>query len=217
MSTNGFDYLLDEEMFVGGGILGTLGTVYIVALLVSLVTYVLMSVGLYAIAKRRNIRHPWLSWIPSLGQLWILGCISDQYRYVTKGQVRNRRKWLLGLCIVLLALTVALMVTEVRMVLVTASLGNSSLGAAQQVLGLLLSVLAISFAVLVVTVVLAVLEYMALYDLFKSCEPGNAVLFLVLGIFFGILMSIFVFAVRKRDGGMPPQGGANPEAYLPNG
>ena len=62
--------------------------------------YVLRSLGFYTIAKRRGINHPWMSWVPVL-DLWVLGCISDQYRYVVKGQNAKKRKWLLGLNIAL--------------------------------------------------------------------------------------------------------------------
>ena len=52
----------------------------------SVVTYVLTSLGLYTMAKRRMINHPWLSWVP-VANMWILGSLSDQYRYVARGQV----------------------------------------------------------------------------------------------------------------------------------
>lgn len=56
--------------------------------------YVLTALALYTMAKRRGIKHPWLAWIP-VADMWLLGTISDQYRYVAKGQVRNSRKTLL--------------------------------------------------------------------------------------------------------------------------
>lgn len=65
--------------------------------------YVLTALALYTIAKRRGIKRPWLAWIP-VADMWLLGCISDQYRYVTKGQVTNRRKTLLTLNIVWMVL-----------------------------------------------------------------------------------------------------------------
>ena len=61
--------------------------------------YVLLGLGLFALAKNRRIQNPWLAWIP-VGNLWLLGCISDQYQYVVNGQVTNKRKALLVLNIV---------------------------------------------------------------------------------------------------------------------
>ena len=47
--------------------------------------------------------------------------------------------------------------------------------------------------------------YIAYYDLFRSCKPNNAVLFLVLSIFVGVTTPFFLFFNRKKDGGMPPR------------
>ena len=59
----------------------------------AVVCYVLEGKSLSAIARRRGIEKPWLAWVP-VGSSWLLGSISDQYRYVTYGQVRSRRKLL---------------------------------------------------------------------------------------------------------------------------
>jgi hypothetical protein len=64
-----------------------------------IVSYILEGKALSAIARRRGIEKPWMAWVP-VGSSWLLGCISDQYRYVAYGQVRNRRKllpWLAGI------------------------------------------------------------------------------------------------------------------------
>ena len=64
---------------------------WIVLMLISIVMYVLQSIGLYKTAKRRGIHNAWLSWLP-VGCTWIIGCISDQYQYVVRGKIRNKRK-----------------------------------------------------------------------------------------------------------------------------
>ena len=63
--------------------------------LFSIACYVLSSLALYTLASRRGIRKAWLSWIPVLN-VWILGSLSDQYRYVVKGQIKSKRKILLA-------------------------------------------------------------------------------------------------------------------------
>jgi hypothetical protein len=32
---------------------------------------------MYTIAKRRQINHPWMAWVPVV-DMYLLGCISDQ-------------------------------------------------------------------------------------------------------------------------------------------
>ena len=61
-----------------------------VAPLVSIAIYVFTALSLYTVAKRRGIAAPWLAWVP-VARLWVLGSLSDQYRYLTQGQIRHKR------------------------------------------------------------------------------------------------------------------------------
>ena len=56
-----------------------------------------------------------------------------------------------------------------------------------------------------ISIAYAVFRYMALYDIYKSLDPENCVLFLVLSILFGITEPFFLFFSREKDGGMPPR------------
>ena len=76
--------------------------------------YVLTSLALYTVAQRRGIRKPWLAWVPVLN-CWILGSLSDQYRYVVLEQNKSKRKVLLVLnlvkAVLILVVTVLAAVT----------------------------------------------------------------------------------------------------------
>ena len=181
---------------VGAGALGIFVVVYLLIIFAALaffaVSYVFYSLGLYTIANRRGIRHSWLAWVP-VGNLWILGSISDQYRYVAKGKVTNCRKLLPGFGIGLTAGYILwLFVT-----LFNLAAGNEGLALLLLILG--------GLVILAAAIWLAVCQYMAYYDLYRSCEPDNGVLFLVLSIVFSAAMPFFVFACRKKDLGMPPR------------
>jgi len=181
---------------MGSGILGVFAFIYFVVLFISLafyaVTYVLHSWSLYTIAKRRGIRNGYLAWIP-VGNLWILGNISDQYQYVVKRKIKNRRKKLLGLSIGLCAgYFLWLFVT----------LTNLAIGKEATALFLLIFG---GVAILIVAICVAVYRYLAYYDLYRSCEPDNAALYLVLSIVFSVVLPFFVFICRNRDLGMPPR------------
>ncbi len=185
----------------GASVLGVFFVVYFLVMLatmaLSMASYVLHSLGLYTIASRRGIRNSWLAWIP-LGNLWILGNISDQYQYIVKGKVKNRRKLLLGLTIGAVVVCFFLMGTFVLGLFLTEGVGG------EIATGILLIVLS-AILIAAVSITLVILEYMCLYDLFRSCEPSNAVLYLLLSIFFTVMMPIFVFLCRKKDLGMPPR------------
>ena len=47
-----------------------------------------------------------------------------------------------------------------------------------------------------------VFYHMSNYDLYRSCNPKNAVTFLVLGIIFPITQPFFYLSCRKKDLGM---------------
>jgi hypothetical protein len=128
-----------------------------------------------------------------------VGCISDQYRYVTKGEVKNKRKALLILKIIVEVLSLCLVACNCIL-----------LFGAQRITLTVAATMAIvetvvSFVVLGVGLAAMVVSYMAMYDLYCSCEPGNAVLYLVLSIFIRWLTPVFLMIVRKKDGGMPPR------------
>ena len=182
--------------------LGIWMTVMLISIACGIAMYVLRSLGMYTVAKRRGIRHPWLSWIP-FGDAWMLGCISDQYQYKAKGKIRNRRKLLLGLSIAMTAVVVLFYIWMFASVFGLVMSGQIELLSDIQILRLLLPMLAFIMAVCVLGIVTAVFQYIACYHLFESCDPNQAVLFTVLSIFFSFLLPIFIFVSRKKDLGMP--------------
>lgn len=193
---------------VGGFMLVFVLLFYLLMVGLAVVMYVFNALGMYTIAKRRGIHHPWLSWVP-VGDVWILGSISDQYQYVAKGRVRNRRKVLLGLTIAILATTIPVF----AMAFVAGFTEAAGMDQAEVLFGSALAVMLLAYvAMMVLAVILAVFQYIALYDLYTSCDPNNSVMFLILSIFFGIA-SFFVFACRKKDLGMPPR--KQPELVQP--
>lgn len=182
-------------------VIGFVLVFYLLLLAFGVVTYILQSLGFYKIAKRRGIRNPWLAWLP-IGNMWILGSISDQYQYVAKGCVRNRRKVLTGLNVAMLAAATPMYISAI----VSALAEAAAMDANETLFGATVGILLITYLVLVIISVIAVvLQYMSLYNLYVSCDPGNGVLYLVLSIFVSVTMPFFVFACRNKDGGMPPR------------
>ena len=169
--------------------------------------YVLRALGLYTIAKRRGINHPWMGWVPVL-DLWVLGCISDQYQYVVKEKDKNKRKWLLGLSI---ALAVVYIVFFVFCGIAVAGVISGATGGLREeqlltaLMGPATGLLICLIPLVIIAIAVAVIRYVAFYDLYTSCNPQNNVLFLVLSIFFSVTEPFFVFFIRNKDEGMPPR------------
>lgn len=202
-------YMAEEGMAeVIGALLSGL-TTNVMSFGVSIVAYVFTALGLYTIAQRRGIKNPWMAWVPVLN-VWILGSIADQYRYVAKGEVRSRRKVLMTTAILQTVAWLAVMVLlVVMMVKVVMQIPNFGMMSDQMLLSMVLELLLPMagglLAMGVIAIVHAVFSYIAYADLFASCEPDNKVLYLVLGIFISITLPIFVFICRKKDLGMPPR------------
>lgn len=181
-----------------GLLFGVFAVVMLFTLALSVVIYVLQSISMYTIAKRRGIHKPWLAWIP-VGNWWILGSISDQYQYVAKGKVRNRRKVLLWLTVAATLVGIPYYIASFGSMIGLAGGTEAGTFAASAVM------LVCSLATSVLSIVSVVYHYIALYDLYASCQPNNSVLYLVLSIVFNITQPIFMFICRNKDEGMPPR------------
>ena len=171
--------------------------------LIGIATYVLSALGLYTIAKRRGLNHPWLAWIP-VASAWIVGSLSDQYRYVVNGENKSKRKVLLTLNIITTVLSLVMVACGIGMVaqaLIGAAGGIDEEAMVQAVIGPLVGVLGLCLPLVGVAIAYAVIYYMALYDIFRSLDPNNCVLFLVLSIVFSVTEPFFLFFNRNKDGG----------------
>ena len=200
MISHSVDYLESGLWLVLRSLFGT-------PMLLSIAGYVLTALALYTIARRRGLRNPWLAWIP-VADSWLLGSLSDQYRYVLKGEHRSKRKILLFFRVLITIMWISLMGLLVN--LCFHAVGNAFWGTMTedrvfQILHQALNLLVVLLPLIGISIAYAVFRYMALYDLYKSLDPANSVLFLVLSILFGVTEPFFLFFSRNKDDGMPPR------------
>lgn len=194
-------YFFEEEllMLLPGLISG------VPAGLFGIAAYILTALAMYTVSCRRGLKKPWLAWIPVLN-CWLLGSISDQYQYVVKGENKNKRKWLLSLNIVkavlISSVTVLGIVTACGIIF---SINDAEMMRA--INGPLMAILGLALPLAAAAIALCVIRYMALYDVYRSLDPGNAVLYLVLSILFRPTEPFFLFFNREKELGMPPRKG----------
>ena len=205
MSYYDYSYGIPEDMLEMIEIMGAvfLGVFAVIGVF-GLVMYILRSMALHTIAKRRGLKNAWLAWIP-VGQEWIIGSVSDQYQYLTKGKLQNRRKILLGL-----QLAAVLIGSVFSVINLAGSLIGilNNYGYAWEYSGMMmtgLGVVGLNFLSSGLRIAAFVFRQMSMYDLYKSCNPKNCVVFLVLGIFFAVTEPFFLMSCRYRDDGMPPR------------
>ena len=177
-----------------------------------LALYVLRSVGLYSIAKRRQIRHAWFAWVPLVDQ-YLLGCVSDQYRYVVKGENKAKRRSLLVLSIIcglgIVAMEILLWYIRGNLLSMARDVGEMMLMNATMKYALVIGIVLLVF--LILALIRGVVRLVALYDLYRSCDPENAVIYLVLNVLSGTTVPFFIFFNRNKDLGMPPRKSTQPQ------
>lgn len=170
--------------------------------ILGLVLYVFTAIATYTMAKRRGIRNYGLAWVP-FGRLWVLGSLSDQYKYVTEEKTQRRRVLLLCLSIGMIVLSIAAFGTLIVRVISMALVNEEP--TMEAALSLLSNVAFVSFAVIAISVWYTVYYFIVLYNVYASCDPQNATLYLVLSIIFSVTTPFFLFACRNKDDGMPPR------------
>jgi len=190
----GYVFELEEEllMLLPGLISGVPTGLFGIA------AYVLTALAIYTISRRRGLHKPWLAWIPVVN-CWLLGSLSDQYQYVVKGENKSKRKWLVILNILKAVLWLLLIVLAIAVA------GMLIVDDTREMIGLLIALLGLLLPFAAVTIAICVIRYMALYDVYRSLDPANAVLYLVLSILFSPTEPFFLFFNREKDQGMPPR------------
>lgn len=199
--------MLMSQDYLESGLWLILRSLFGMPMLLSIASYVLTALALYTIARRRGLKNPWLAWIP-VADCWLLGSLSDQYRYVVKGEHKSKRKILLFFRVLIAIMWISLMGLLVNLcfhAVGSVFWGTMSDERIFQILHQALNLLVVCLPLIGISIAYAVFRYMALYDIYKSLDPDNCVLFLVLSILFGITEPFFLFFSRNKDDGMPPR------------
>lgn len=215
--TYGYEYNFDNGMLsgqdlmlgMGGVIAAVLLILVLLAMAFGIVSYVLSSVGLYRIAKRRGIHYAWLAWLP-VGSSWLLGSISDHYQYVVKHKNTKRRRVLLILSAVLTVVSLLFGIVTFVSSITNGIIIQGATTGSNFAVGIVLMIL-YYWVVFGLSIAATVVSYIAYYDLFRSCKPNNAVLFLVLSVIFNVTLPFFTFACSNSDQGMPERRPSAPQ------
>ena len=227
---SGFEIVSSEAQRFVGAVAGVLIVAAILVVLVNIVLYVIKSLGLYTIAKRRGIACPWLAWLP-VGCEWITGSIADQYRKVTSGKATVRRFIIVALAVISIGLTCFTTTTlsskadEIDELAVYVEEHGEDLDEEEaleyvtevfdelgEILGGFTLVAALSG---VVALASNVYWFVCAGDVYASCCPKNGTMMLVLSFFLPILAPFFFFCNKEKDAGMVPVNKPQPQYVAP--
>lgn len=210
-----YDYGISDFERAGAAFatgIGLFGILLFFILTIWLVLYVFESIAFYTLAKRRGIQYPGLAWVP-VANMWIIGSLADDYMHVTELRKTKSRYLLLSLEAVSAVISILATVISLgfSLEMIRGIFNEQSYEVGGYILGSL-SLLGMSCILWVLVIVRSVFLYIALYRIFKSCQPGNAVLYLLLAIFVSVSLPFILFAIRNKDEGMfqayvnPPYG-----------
>ena len=187
---------LGEEFFA---IMGILLFFFAIFALIGFVFYILRSLALYTIAKRRGVPAPGLAWVPVASD-FTLGAICDNICSFIN--VRSYNRFVLLGCRIAQMLFYGLSVQ--RMIYTAMSVSSYGGDPDEMASAMMMGEYAL-WNGLSSLVGLAYLIFMmiSLYRIFQCYKPQNAVLYLILGFFFPFLRDIFLFSVRNEPGSLP--------------
>ena len=86
----GNTYYYEDSLGAGAVILVLV--LYLLLLGIGIASYVLQGIGLYDLGKKRQLKNPWLAWIPA-ANLWALGAVVDSY--AAQHGIKRRWRWLM--------------------------------------------------------------------------------------------------------------------------
>lgn len=177
-----------------------------------LVLYAFKSAGLYVLAKRRSVALPLLAWFP-IARDYLMGCLADQYQRRI-GEPKKSMRWLLPLLSLLNIVCGALFwygcnsIPGEVLALSLLTFGGMLIGWLYSHLAWIIGWIC---AALAVGIGYTVVRGIVLNRLYRSCDPSNRVVNVIMSLFVPCAESIILFLCRNKDLGMPPE---SPEELL---
>ena len=213
-----FEYYLDnfdiesfgEQFFTVFAVI--ILVIFGLSLLVGIAAYVLESIGLVTIGKRRDIKNAWLAWIP-FARAWALGAIVDEQDRRVIGKDRFFRiVYLVGVIIYALAIigTISNFFTLADVISNMSSASDDMIFAA--IAGIFAGFYGGIMSINLLSILLAALKVIVLYKLYESVTEKLPILFSLFSIFISLFHSISIFCLRKRGYEAPKAAAQLPEA-----
>lgn len=152
-----------------------------VNILLNLPVDILSSYAVFRIGQGLRLRSAWLAWIP-VGNLWVMGCIADDYQKLVKGR-KSYMRWILPLNVV----------WAVSLWFVAKAVGAAANS------GPFLAELLLLVPVLLLSIGGIVAVYIALYRVYRySLKKGAAIAFTALGVIYGFPTPIFLLGAASE-------------------
>ena len=155
-------------------ILAIYGVLFIVIGGLCLTDYILSSLCLMRLAKRRGLTAPWLSWIP-VANIWLAGSLVDEYD-LRQGKITRWRTALTALMTITLVLIVLYIVELLKMAIIADDTYYA------ENLGLALRALVIAIAMAGASTATKGCTMVCLYKVYESTVPEKALKYFLISL-----------------------------------
>lgn len=160
-----------------------------IIIIFTLTLYLLTAISLYLLAKDRNIKNPWLGFVPYCGSILIGELAEDVY-------IGNKKIPFPGLWLLLgQFISLPLNISKISFAITKALEKEKSFFIFSSMTRAFFSIFEIIFS-------LALIVYtgFVVYNLFQKYDSKNALLFTILSCVFPIIFPILLLCVRKKYG-----------------
>ncbi len=197
---------MTNETMVAATVLIVVALAYLFLLGYAIFSYVLTSLSLHTLSRRRGIANPWLAWIP-YGSYWIMGALAKDYDK-KNGMNRKWDKILLTLSLIaaisfVIIYIVLLIFMFVNIATLEAAGDNVTSEMATEFIVPLVIIYAVLVIVMMLMMALQALVYICTYKIFESTVPEKSLKYFLLYMLVPFAGPICLFRCRNCGYEMP--------------
>ena len=191
------------------GVIFAFVLIYLLLFGILIATYILQSLSLHTLARRRGIASPWLAWLP-YGNYWIIGSLARDY----DKQNNIQRRWdktLLTLSIVFSASYLIIYFAVIFGTLITMLNMDAATMPEETAVAIVLVVFSAFIPIMIIATALQIITYICFFKIFESTVPDKALKYFLLSLLIPLAQPICLFLCRNKGYEHP-----DPMAYIYN-
>ncbi len=183
--------------------------IYLLLFGILIATYILQSLSLHTLARRRGIASPWLAWLP-YGNYWIIGSLARDY----DKQNNIQRRWdktLLTLSIVFSASYLIIYFAVIFGTIIAMLNMDAATMPEDTAVAIVLIVFSSFIPIMIIATALQIITYICFFKIFESTVPEKALKYFLLSLLVPFAQPICLFLCRNKGYQHP-----DPMAYIYN-
>ncbi len=167
----------------------------VIFLLIALAQYIMQSIAITHIGRRRGIKQPWLIWIP-VARNWAIGALADDHD-ARNGLTRRFRVLLLVFVLVFYGAYIILYGSIFASIPALENMGYESSEVVSTVMGLFIGMYSGMIIIVILSLAVTALNYVCLYKIYESLSPKHCVLHFILSLLIPLYMPISLLCLKN--------------------